>query len=74
MNFPKPKAEATLKVELSKELIERILVEYVKKQFPQSGEVKTVRFQIDRPVADMRGEYMGPHTLGNATVELSNPL
>jgi hypothetical protein len=68
------KADLTLKVELNAELIEQILYKYVKEQFPEIPSGYTpgkVSFVINNPTTDMRGEYMGPHTLGKAIMEIS---
>jgi len=68
------KADLTLKVELNTELIEQILYKYVEEQFPEilSGYTSgKVRFVINSPPMDFRGEYIGSHTLGKAVVEIT---
>jgi hypothetical protein len=68
------KADLTLNIELKPELIEEILYDYVKQQFPEIPSDYTpgkVRFVINNPPTDMRGENMGSHTLGKAVVTIS---
>ncbi len=71
---PEVKMDLTGKIELSQELIKQIITDYVTSKFPGMGEVTNVRFDIDNPPRDYRGDYCGSHTLGKAVVELAVPF
>ena len=70
---PEVKMDLTGKIELSQDQIKQILTEFVMAKFPGMGEITNVKFTIDNPPVDYRGEYCGSPTLGKATVELSVP-